>query len=112
MKGLETLVFAFALLTVPMTCWFLGRAAGRRDRSIARVLVSGVIATLVIQALRIGLLMAGERIIDPLPRRDVAEIATTRLIEMASQPQLLFFLTIFGLFMMLLGWASVPAETK
>ena len=40
----------------------------------------------------------------------MSDILMTRAMEAFVQPGLFFFLTVFGLFMMLLGWASVPVD--
>ncbi len=112
MKGLETVLFAFALILVPASGWLVGRAAGRRDWPIGPVVAAGLATTLGLQALRVGLLLLAEVIIDLAPRRGLSEMAMARLFEAVTQPGLLFFLTVFGMFMMLLGWASVPVQPQ
>lgn len=107
MRGYEALGLGLALLLVPMLAWIAGRSAGRRDMGAVGVIVVVLVAALV----AFGLALAASSAIEASVAAKGAfqVILERRLRDAGSFPEFLAFLGVFGIFVGMVGWSSVPA---
>ena len=101
MKALDTTFFALALFAVPALGWFAGRAMGRRDWPVGRVLVAGCAITATLYGLKLAILaLAGAQ-----PFWDALQRQVLRSFD---NPEAGMFLVTLGVFMTMLGWTATP----
>ena len=103
MKTFATALFAAALLAVPALAWFTGRALGRRDRPVSRVIWAGCAVAALIYALRLAALAA----IDGRPFWDAAR---RQVLDSLDNPEVGMFLVTLGVFVTMLGWTATPVS--
>jgi hypothetical protein len=94
MRALDAVSIGIALVLVPLVSWYLGRLLGRRDWSIVPVLLASLLATLLVQG----------AVAFYSPTVVVNADGTWNGLELAG------FLIVFGAFVAMIGWSSVPAQ--
>jgi hypothetical protein len=105
MRALDTTLFALTLVVVPGLAWLTGRAMGRRDWTIAPVLVMSGLVTLLPHLVRLLVLAAFDG-----RNFDVALFAHFR--RAAEALEIGFFFLALGVFMTMLGWTSTPVANR
>jgi len=108
MRGYEALGLGLALLLVPMVAWIAGRGAGRRDMGAVGVILVVLVAALVAFGLALVVSSAVEASINAKGVFQV--ILERRLRDAGAFPEFLAFLGVFGIFVGMVGWSSVPAS--
>jgi hypothetical protein len=106
MRGYESLAIGLALLLVPGLAWMVGRQTGRRDASVSVVIVLALVVALLAQAIAIAASVGLESLVGGVAGEPLAR----RLAYWASAPEFAVFLLIFGVFVGMVGWSSVPAS--
>ena len=97
MRTTDTILMALALFAGPGLSWLFGRFAGRRDtRLMPVILISVAIAGILDFVL--------------LSRPWAAAPAPTAAGGQVIGYEFAAFLPVFGIFLAMLGWASVPAR--
>jgi ABC-type methionine transport system permease subunit len=109
MRGLESVGIGLALLLVPLAAWIVGREAGRRDASVVAVILAAVLAALAAQAIAGVGSAALEAALLPASGGLAASLSR-RAAYWAAAPEFAGFLVIFGVFVGMVGWSSVPAS--
>lgn len=107
MKGYEALGLGLALLLVPILSWIAGRGAGRRDMGAVGVIVVALLAAMV----AFGLAVIGSSVLEASFNAKGAyqTVLERRLRDAGAFPEFLAFLGVFGIFVGMVGWSSVPA---
>lgn len=108
MRGFDAVATGLALLFVPLLAWMVGRACGRRDAGAMGVIVSAVIAAALAQALAM-LASSGIEAVFGASKMPFATALARRFGDLGSVPEFFAFLSMFGIFVGMVGWSSVPA---
>ncbi|MEQ1647370.1 MAG: hypothetical protein ABL898_02190 [Hyphomicrobiaceae bacterium] len=100
MRSPDFIAMLLAMLAVPVASWLVGSFTGRRNWSVAVMLLLSGLASALIQ---VGLLFdfsTATTVVRPGPARDF----------MIGWPEYFGFLLVFGAFIALLGWSSTPVR--
>jgi hypothetical protein len=103
MKLIDIGLFTATLILLPFFAWICGRAMGRRDWPIWRVIVLGGAVALALFGLRLGI----EALLRPPPLLDAVWALVARSTD---NDEVGFFFVALAIFMAMIGWTSTPVS--
>jgi hypothetical protein len=109
MRPYDSFGIGLLLLLVPVIAWRFGRFGGRRNWSVAAIVMMSLAVAFSLQVVVQAGFAYVELSISSVPR-EFGTVFARRLYDWLNAPELIAFLGVFASFLGMIGWSSVPAR--